>query len=82
MLARWFVTLQGFDMTVQHCPGDLNTVADAMSREPFVRDPKTEHSIAFLCHADAKSDDSFYHAAWKATLRREPSSLKTGRPNA
>ncbi len=31
-LARWFVTLQSYDVTFQYIPGKKNTAADALSR--------------------------------------------------
>ena len=81
MLARWFVTLQSYNMVVLHCKGVDNVVADAMSRPPFVdvpdeARPKYSHDIVlgeaegeatvlFLTVEDAEPSDKFFRAAMR-----------------
>lgn len=84
MLARWFVTLQSYDMIVVHCPGEQNDVADAMSRAPFVQQPLRHvysATVSYLSHNDALESDTFYQAAWRAASdKTDPSTWSKDDP--
>ena len=48
--ARWSQLLEEYDFTIQHVPGDTNTVADALSRRPDMR-PLPQAAAAANCAA-------------------------------
>jgi predicted aspartyl protease len=41
-LTRWAIELQGYQCTIQHCPGRENQLADILSRDPEERLPQDE----------------------------------------
>jgi hypothetical protein len=41
-LTRWAIELQGYQCTIQHCPGRENQLADILSRDPEKRLPQDE----------------------------------------
>jgi len=63
-LARWSITLSGYDFTVKHRPGAVHGNADAMSRAPIATEAVAFIATALKRSAPTADSEDDYHITY------------------
>ncbi|CAF1321713.1 unnamed protein product [Adineta steineri] len=70
-IERWMVTLQQYDMIIQHISGKDNTTADALSRYPVDHPNLIDDDTALLHTSSTQTDDLFISMVTTRSMTRQ-----------